>query len=78
MFDTHKLNLEGFVQMKKFKNIMANAANEAAELMTDTTPEGQRAKAIFFTNLETAVFYGAKAIASVPRNHDEIIRYPQD
>ena len=78
MFGTHKLNEQGFQEMKKFKNIMAKAANEANELMTGTSQESGRAKAIFYTNLETAVFQGAKAIASKPENHSEVIEYPLD
>lgn len=70
MFDTHKLNEKGFVDMAAFKQLIADAAFSAMTFM----PEG-REKAIFLTKLEEAVFFGAKAIASDPENHTEVTKY---
>lgn len=70
MFDTHKLNENGFKEMQAYKQTMADAAKAAVALM----PEG-REKAIFLTKMEEAVFFGAKAIASKPENHTEIVTY---
>ena len=70
MFDTHKLNDHGFAQMQCYKKILADAVRQAVALM----PEG-REKSIFLTKMEEAVFFGAKAIASVPENHTEVTKY---
>lgn len=70
LFDTHKLNDKGFEAVKEYKETMSEAITKALELM----PEG-RYKAIFKTNIETAAFYGTKAIAEFPGNHSEVIRY---
>ena len=70
MFDTHKLNDHGFAQMQCYKVILADAVRQAVALM----PEG-REKSIFLTKMEEAVFFGAKAIASVPENHTEVTKY---
>jgi hypothetical protein len=70
MFDTHKLNEEGFKQMSTFKSAFANAVEQALLLM----PEG-REKAIFKTKVEEAVFFGAKSIASKDGNFTEITTY---
>jgi hypothetical protein len=70
MFDTHKLNVNGFSQMQCYKKVIANAVRIATNLM----PEG-REKAIFLTKMEEAVFFGAKAIASDPKNHTEVTSY---
>ena len=71
MFDTHKLNEQGFAQVKIFKDGLANAVNA----LLVGIPDG-REKALFMTNMETAVFYGTKAIASKPGNYTEIVQYP--
>lgn len=70
MFDTHKLNDHGFLEMKLFKSTMAAAVTEVLGMM----PEG-REKAIFMTKLEEAVFFGAKSIAGKDGNHTEITSY---
>lgn len=70
MFDTHKLNENGFARMEKYKRTMADAVKAATALM----PEG-REKAIFQTKMEEGVFFGAKAIASFPENHSEVVTY---
>jgi hypothetical protein len=70
MFDTHKLNENGFSEVKQFKTAMSEAVGNALKLL----PEG-REKAIFLTKLEEAMFFGTKAIASKDGNHTEITKY---
>ena len=70
IFDTHKLNDKGFEEVKAFKTKMAEAVDLALTLM----PDG-RAKSLFITNVETAMFNGTKAIASKEGNFSEIIQY---
>lgn len=70
MFDTHKLSKKGFEEVKTLKSKMADAVNSALELM----PEG-REKSVFKTNIETAIFFGIKAIAGKEGNFTEIIKY---
>lgn len=70
MFDTHKLNDTGFKEMAQYKQTMADAAKAVVAMM----PEG-REKSIFLTELEKAIFFGAKAIASKPGNFTEITTY---
>lgn len=71
MFETHKLNDKGFAQMRQFKNAMASAVETALSGMGEC-----RERSLFITKVEEAVFFGAKAIASLPQNHTEIIHYP--
>lgn len=70
MFDTHKLNDAGFAEMQKYKQTMADAVAKVTSLM----PSGRDAS-IFQTKMEEGVFFGAKAIASKPENHTEIVKY---
>jgi hypothetical protein len=70
MFDTHMLNETGKVAMGAYKSTIATAAKQVAAMM----PEG-REKSIFITKMEEAVFFGAKAIAQVPANHDSKTEY---
>jgi len=70
MFDTHKLNEKGFEEVALLKSKMADACEKALELM----PEG-REKAVFKTHIETAMFFGTKAIAGKEGNFTEIVRY---
>ena len=70
MFDTHKLNQEGFDNMAAFKHTMADAVKRCAAAMPES-----REKSLYLTKLEEAVFFGAKAIASKPENHTEVIAY---
>lgn len=70
MFDTHKLNEQGFEAVKKFKSGMATAVKESLDLI----PEG-REKAVFKTKIEEAMFFGTKGIAAAPANHTEITQY---
>ncbi len=70
MFETHKLNENGFKEMNEFKENFANAVNNALSLMAES-----REKSIFKTKIEEAVFFGAKAIASKPENFDSIKIY---
>ena len=70
MFDTHKLNENGFAEVKIFKTVMSEAVTNALKLL----PEG-REKAVFLTKLEEAVFFGTKALASKPENHTEVTKY---
>lgn len=70
MFETHKLNQNGFDQVEEFKE----NANLFVKKALESIPEG-REKSVFLTKLEEAVFFGTKAIASKDENHDEIIYY---
>jgi hypothetical protein len=70
MFDTHRLNDEGFKEMAEFKKVMADAVRQVTAIMG----EG-REKAIFLTKMEEGVFFGAKAIAGKPGNFTEITKY---
>jgi hypothetical protein len=70
MFDTHKLNDNGFTEMKAYKEKLANAVKEATAMMPDC-----REKSIFITKMEEGVFFGAKAIAAKPGNHTEVTSY---
>lgn len=70
MFDTHKLNEKGFEEVKMLKSEMAKAVDKVMSLL----PEG-REKAVFKTHIETAMFFGTKAIADKEGNFTEIIKY---
>lgn len=70
MFDTHKLNEQGFKEVSQLKLSMADAVFKALLLM----PEG-REKSVFKTHIETAMFFGTKAIASKDGNYTELIKY---
>lgn len=70
MFETHKLNNLGFNEMNEYKETMAHAVIKCIKLM----PEG-REKSLFKTNIEEAVFWGAKAIASKDGNYSEVFKY---
>ena len=72
MFDTHLLNDDGLKAMKEFKTKMSITCSEVMEVMSDP-----RAKAIFKTKVEEAVFFGAKAIAEDEKFHKEKISYPE-
>lgn len=70
MFDTHKLNEQGFKEVSNLKASMAEAVETALALM----PEG-REKAVFKTKIEEAMFFGTKAIAGKNGNFTEIVKY---
>ena len=70
MFHTHKLNENGFNEVKQLKSEMKEAVLKVLELM----PEG-REKAVFKTKIEEAMFFGTKAIAGKDGNFTEIIEY---
>ena len=70
MFDTHKLNDEGFKAVSNLKATMAEAVTKALDLM----PEG-REKAVFKTKVEEAMFFGTKAVAGKEGNFSEIVKY---
>lgn len=70
MFDTHKLNEQGFKEVSNLKSSMAEAVETALALM----PEG-REKAVFKTKIEEAMFFGTKAIAGKDGNFTEIVKY---
>ncbi len=72
MFDTHKLNDQGFKEVSNLKSSMADAVETALSLM----PEG-REKAVFKTKIEEAMFFGTKAIAGKDGNFSEIVKYPK-
>ena len=70
MFHTHKLNENGFNEVKQLKSERKEAVLKVLELM----PEG-REKAVFKTKIEEAMFFGTKAIAGKDGNFTEIIEY---
>lgn len=70
MFHTHKLNENGFNEVKQLKSEMKETVLKVLELM----PEG-REKAVFKTKIEEAMFFGTKAIAGKDGNFTEIIEY---
>ena len=70
MFETYKLNTEGFAEVSTLKAAMSDAVYKALSLM----PEG-REKAVFKTKIEEAVFFGTKAIAGKTGNYTEIVTY---
>jgi len=70
MFETHKLNDQGFEKVKDFKSKFSAACTEALAAL----PEG-REKAVFKTKIEEGVFFATKAIASAPENHTEVVSY---
>jgi hypothetical protein len=70
MFNTHKLNEDGFREVDEFKRGMA----ENIHFLLSMLPEG-REKSIFVTKIEEAMFFGTKAIASKPGNFTEIKEY---
>lgn len=68
MFETHKLTEQGFKEIAEFKDTLKEAVDKIDKLMA----EG-REKSLFKTNLETALFWGKKAIAGKEGNYSEII-----
>lgn len=72
MFETHKLNENGFAKVKEFKEGLSLSVSKAMQLL----PEG-RDKAILKTKIEEAVFFGTRAIAADPANHTEVVNYPE-
>jgi hypothetical protein len=70
LFDTHKLNEQGFKEVSDFKS----AFNDFVGLALSKMPES-RTKSIFKTKIEEAAFFGTKSIASKDGNFSEIIRY---
>lgn len=70
MFETHKLNENGFKTVNAFKTKLAEGVRAAMELL----PDG-REKSIFVTKIEEAAFFGTKAIAAEKTNHTETTGY---
>ncbi len=73
MFETHKLNEEGFKAVSNLKSTMSDAVLKALDLM----PEG-REKAVFKTKIEEAMFFGTKAVAGKEGNFSEIVTYNKE
>lgn len=70
MFDSHRLNPQGFEKVSQFKTTMA----KAVKIVLEDLPEC-REKSIFITKLEEAMFFGTKAIASQDENNEGITSY---
>lgn len=70
MFETHKVNENGFEQIKDFKSRL----NQSVTSVLKIIPDG-REKSLFLTKIEEAVFFATKAIASKEGNFSEIITY---
>ncbi len=66
MFTTHKLSEQGFAEVKVFKETLEEAYNKVDSLLA----EG-REKSLYKTHLETALFWGKKAIADKEGNFTE-------
>ena len=73
MFDTHKLNEQGFVEVTQLKRTMAAAVDDVLPLM----PEG-RDKAVFKTKMEEAMFFATKSIATKEGNFTDIVTYGKE
>lgn len=65
MFDFHLLNDQGKEEVKAYKKTLADAARSVAALMPES-----REKSLFVTNMEHAVFWGAKAVAQKEGNFE--------
>ena len=72
MFETHRLNENGFKEMDLYKTEMSMAISRVLLMMPEC-----REKAIFKTKIEEAVFFGSKAIAGKSQNFDQVIGYPE-
>lgn len=70
MFDTHKLNDNGFAEVKKLKSSMAAAVESALVLMPES-----KDKEIFKQKIQEAMFFGTKAVAGKDGNFSEIVKY---
>jgi hypothetical protein len=70
MFDTYKLNDQGFEAVSIFKNEIADTLKKIDSII----PEG-REKSVFKMKLEEAVFFGTKAISAKPGNFSEVVNY---
>jgi hypothetical protein len=71
VFESHKLNDRGIEQVNEFKTTMALAVQTILPLMSQS-----REMSLFMTHLETAVFYGTKAIAQKIENSTGVKSYP--
>ena len=69
MFETHKLTEQGSDEVWEFRGTLRYAVEKIEKYM----PEG-REKSLFKTNLETALYWGEKAIAGKEGNYSEIVR----
>lgn len=70
MFETHKLNEQGFTQVEAFKKAITKMWLEIDGILPES-----REKSIFKTKLEEAAFFGTKAVASKEGNFTEIVSY---
>lgn len=68
MFETHKLTEQGSDEIYEFRGTLQYAVEKIGKYM----PEG-REKSLFKTNLETALYWGEKAIAGKEGNYSEIV-----
>lgn len=70
MFETHKLNDQGFERVKELKQAVSDTVIEQFSKIKDC-----REKSIAITKLEESMFFATKALASDPENHIEVIQY---
>ena len=68
MFETHKLTEQGEDEICEFKGTLRYAVEKIEKYM----PEGKE-KSLFKTNLQTALYWGEKAIAGKEGNYSEIV-----
>ncbi len=69
MFETHKLNEKGQVDLNVFKGGMNASITKALSFL----PDG-RDKSIFITKIEEAMFFATRAIASKEGNYSEVVK----
>lgn len=62
------MNAQGKKESGAFKTKMFKAIQEVSALLPEC-----REKALFLTKMEEGMFFGTKAIASKPENHDQVL-----
>ena len=69
-FTTHKLNNAGFEEVAQYKTEVV----KVKKFIEKNIPEG-RERSLALTKLEECSFWGTKAIASKPNNHEQETKY---
>lgn len=71
MFETYKTNETGMREIHMVKQRITDAVEDVLQLL----PKDSRDTNIFKTHIETAVFYGVRAVASKSTNHTHRTEY---